>query len=740
MSVSEEPLPPWLHAWGEAPKVVIKEKRVLFKSMPVFPAREKESKPDALSLSFEIIGTNKIGCCLCNKEIVAGRGGWGFKSHCLRNHAYMCCVVDIQNHNPSLLKVLETAYAEAKEEEAGVDKKRKRASIFSYVAKVDQPSSQLREALVKCICLNFLPFSFPQSPGFRAVLSFLGRSSEGLSARSIVIEMKALYLRMKKEKLERFLAAFDIKTDDNGSLVFDEERHQRICGVTHDLFTSSNGNMPMLALNVHYIDRKNGWKLTNFLLGCVEMPPPHTAANVFAKVNEICSLWGLPVTIFLAATQDTTGSSLNVFESVETAEQLPCFSHTNQLCMKWSVADVEPLALCFKEMSNNNSKMKGKPKRLACMEAAALSLDPPLKTRKPVLHCDTRWDIFDKVADNFFHNLPSFLAMDPAVVFDKLAVRDAWASALGTIVAEKPVAQLVQPYLKLCAQWTQILSSRTSVTISLVRLAVRSLRQWELDAREANDRLHIHGNVVDRAVAEKMHVFLDCLRARQDQYFGDSFYNAGFFVVAEFLDPRTIWAIEDAAAVEECKLLLKRLAPAAAVRVPAARSDRPMNPGGSFMSTYVANLPVAGPRLSPLDLEIKEFIAFLQIEVTEKVAMKCDPLEFYTVNERRFPILADIAVAVLSIPPSEAECERTFSAAGRVHTKTRSLLSGDHINQVVSIHQWLLMDAQYVSRASALRSATTAARASRFATLKLIEETHFAPDPADSDDEDDEDE
>ena len=72
-----------------------------------------------------------------------------------------------------------------------------------------------------------------------------------------------------------------------------------------------------------------------------------------------------------------------------------------------------------------------------------------------------------------------------------------------------------------------------------------------------------------------------------------------------------------------------------------------MNPGGSFMSTYVANLPVAGPRLSPLDLEIKEFIAFLQIEVTEKVAMKCDPLEFYTVNERRFPILAEIAVGVL---------------------------------------------------------------------------------------------
>ena len=49
------------------------------------------------------------------------------------------------------------------------------------------------------------------------------------------------------------------------------------------------------------------------------------------------------------------------------------------------------------------------------------------------------------------------------------------------------------------------------------------------------------------------------------------------------------------------------------------------------------------------------------------------------------------------------------------------------------------MDAQNVSRASALRSTKTTARVSRFATLKLIEETHFAPDPADVDDEDDED-
>ena len=158
------------------------------------------------------------------------------------------------------------------------------------------------------------------------------------------------------------------------------------------------------------------------------------------------------------------------------------------------------------------------------------------------------------------------------------------------------------------------------------------------------------------------------------------------------------------------------------------------------MSTYAAPLPVGAPCLSPLDLEIKDFIAYLQTQVTEKEAMKLDPLDFYTIHERQFPILADIAARVLSIPPSEAECERTFSVAGRAHSKTRSSLSGDHINQVVSLHQWLHMDARHASRASALRSATTTTRASRFATLKLIDETRFDPDPADVDDEDDEDE
>ena len=125
----------------------------------------------------------------------------------------MCSFSDVERHNPSLLKVLETAYNEAVSSTC-VGEKRKRG-ICAYIAKSDEPSGSLRETVVKCVCLSLLPFSFPESPGFRGVLSFLGRSSEGLSARSVVIEMQNLYTKMKGERLKDFIAAFDVKTGDD---------------------------------------------------------------------------------------------------------------------------------------------------------------------------------------------------------------------------------------------------------------------------------------------------------------------------------------------------------------------------------------------------------------------------------------------------------------------------------------------------------------------------------------------
>ena len=62
----ESPLPPYFHAWGTKPNAVIRNKVVVFKSVPVFHP-EEPSKPDVNSICFPI--NVEIGCftfeCLC---------------------------------------------------------------------------------------------------------------------------------------------------------------------------------------------------------------------------------------------------------------------------------------------------------------------------------------------------------------------------------------------------------------------------------------------------------------------------------------------------------------------------------------------------------------------------------------------------------------------------------------------------------------------------------------------------
>ena len=723
----ESPLPPYFHAWGTKPNAVIRNKVVVFKSVPVFHP-EVPSKPDISSICFPITGTNLVGCCLCDKQMVAGKSYWGFKSHCFFAHPYLCNYNDLFHHNISYLKLVEAAYNEALAPDEAGRKRKAITSFFNGASTRVKSVDSFREVVAKCVCLNLLPFTFPSSPGFGLILTHLSRTNLGLSAKSIVCSIKEMYKRIKLEKFGAFSAAFGIRLGVDGVPVF-EEKHQRICSLSHDLYTSAVGNMPMLALNIHYMNTKSSpWELVNFLLGCTPMPPPHTAANVLAAIKKILEFWRIPITVAIAAVQDTTGNSLNVFNSVATAEAVPCFAHTNQLCMGHSVKDVESVHEAFMKMSANNAKIKGKPKRIEAVKAAGL-LPPAVTPVAPMLHSATRWDVYEKVADNFFLNLPCYLRINAAAVFDKADVRLAWQIGLDTIVREQPVIELIQPFLKLCAQWTQILSSRTVVTISLVRLSIRSMRAWENTARDTIDTMRNRGQQV---IADRFEVFVDALRRRQDEYFGDNYYDSGLFRIAEFLDPRTVWAIEDKPALDSCTQLLKTQAPAAARSVPsAARAAAPRQVvGGSFLSDYVPSHPAGTPRQSPIDLEIKAYISYLQQELTEKEAMKCNPLEFYDEHGARFPILAGIAAVVLPIPPTEAECERTFSVTGRVHSKARNTLSGEHINQVVCLHQWLHMDEQLRSRASLLRAETTTERSLRFAQIQLHAELGLVPEPA----------
>lgn len=62
-----------------------------------------------------------------------------------------------------------------------------------------------------------------------------------------------------------------------------------------------------------------------------------------------------------------------------------------------------------------------------------------------------------------------------------------------------------------------------------------------------------------------------------------------------------------------------------------------------------------------------------------------DILHFWRDKRDTLPIMAHVARKVLAVPASSAASERLFSLAGRTIDERRSLLSAEHVNQLMLV-------------------------------------------------------
>ena len=63
------------------------------------------------------------------------------------------------------------------------------------------------------------------------------------------------------------------------------------------------------------------------------------------------------------------------------------------------------------------------------------------------------------------------------------------------------------------------------------------------------------------------------------------------------------------------------------------------------------------------------------------------PTEWWKVNERRFPRLANVARRYLCIPGTSVSSERVFSAAGLTVNRLRTRLTPDHVNMLIFLNK-----------------------------------------------------
>ena len=79
--------------------------------------------------------------------------------------------------------------------------------------------------------------------------------------------------------------------------------------------------------------------------------------------------------------------------------------------------------------------------------------------------------------------------------------------------------------------------------------------------------------------------------------------------------------------------------------------------------------------------EWKEVVIAIRSEMSEGKKLKIKDVLFYIVEKQHiYPCLSKIACALLIVPVHIADCERGFSALGRIKTKNRSHLTNQSLN------------------------------------------------------------
>ena len=85
--------------------------------------------------------------------------------------------------------------------------------------------------------------------------------------------------------------------------------------------------------------------------------------------------------------------------------------------------------------------------------------------------------------------------------------------------------------------------------------------------------------------------------------------------------------------------------------------------------------------------ELKCFRRSNLLPSNDDQADELQPLQWWKLHQTSFPIIAEVAKIVLSVPGSQIECERVFSLAGLLTTRLRNRLTTANLAMSVFLRQ-----------------------------------------------------
>jgi hypothetical protein len=591
-----------------------------------------------------------------------------FISHLFTSHRELLDPIDFVKAKKARDSIRFGNAGPASDEKDTTNPKNDRITTLDYfLDKPGQDSRRHRMTLAIAVATGCFPFAMVDNPGFRFLAQKWVPGIKLPSRTSIRTEIMKLYETYKTHV---------------GRLI-EEEATEGVC-TTMDAWTDIEIR-PFIGVTISFVD--TSFKLRTFNLATRFFDVPHTSKNIAEKHEEVFTGFGVSPAIAFATVTDNGANFAGAVEYLhDNITNFYCAAHTLQLVLGKAFAkgagsyEFHNIVACAQRIA-----------RTIRISPAKRKLLRERNIKIPVLDVETRWNskymLLERMYDIFgsIGNIPAKEMLGKSSASD---IED-WQTAFSTLANHELAVKFLLVALKRVTMWTELLSSRQEVTISLVPGAILDLahtfKSIESQAPSTNN---------GALVKVWMQSLLESLEA---QFPETTYLFCNIFKVIMALDFRTFHLVvnsaDDLRGIYHIIRTMNLIPPQKKVSTAQSKSER------RFM-VPVENDTYSGPHqfgkhlaaIAKIDEEYPLEDDAIQNKKLSFERMKIDPLKIWAALEPQLPDMARLARKLLCIPATSTDCERLFSLTGRLVTKTRNRLHGETTEALALLQEWLRLD------------------------------------------------
>lgn len=399
------------------------------------------------------------------------------------------------------------------------------------------------------------------------------------------------------------------------------------------------------------------------LLGCIQFPTAHTAANISSKIQQICKEWGITNKVAAVVIDNAPNMVAAIRQSH--FRYIPCFAHTLNLIVQHSI---QKIGNVIEKCKNIVQFFKHSSTGLAKLQEIQQQMNlPVLKLKQSVV---TRWNSTYDMLVRLIKN------KDPLI--STLALLQA-EEKLHLSSKEWVIISQAIDSLKLFYEITVEISAEKTVSLSKVFVLKTLMRETvegfllkciEPEIREMNLELLQQINVRTRDQDNSQTELLaqaTLLDPRFKKYgFGNN-ENTFKKTYNSILEKLNSMYVE-----EDCTSTFhnNEATPSSATEI-------------SIWDAFDEKVHHLAVTSNPKAAGIVELDKFIEEPLLKRT---CDPLEWW--NQRRvvYPRLYSFVLKRLCIPATSVPCERIFSKAGYVLTERRNRLTSSHLSMIMFLN------------------------------------------------------